>query len=243
VVTFAPILSDREVPLNNLLLELLKTCEEAVGGDIEIEFAVVLDSKRALPARFGFLQVRPMVVSHTPVEISAEQMQGDNVLAASDRVMGNGVVENITDIVYVRPDEFEARHTPAIAEEIGHCNNRLLNEGRKYLLIGFGRWGSSDPWLGIPVDWGRVSGAGVIVEATRPDMDVDLSQGSHFFHNISSFQICYFMIKHSSEFRIDWPWLEKQEEISGTRFVSHRRLSQSLTVRVDGRRGQGVILK
>jgi hypothetical protein len=210
---------------------------------VEIEFAVTLDNNRGLPARFGFLQVRPMVVSHTPVEISAEEMKSDEVLAASDKVMGNGIVNDIADIVYVRPDVFEARHTQIIAEEIGRLNRQMLNEGRRYLLIGFGRWGSSDSWLGIPVDWGQVSGAGVIVEATLPDMDVDLSQGSHFFHNISSFQICYFMIKHSSQFQINWPWLENQEEISGTVYVSHRRLSRPLTIRVDGRQGLGVILK
>jgi hypothetical protein len=243
VVTFAPILSDREVPLNNLLLEILKTCEGAVGSEVEIEFASILDNRRGLPARFGFLQVRPMVVSHSPVEISDEDMQGEQVLAASDSVMGNGVIDNLSDIVYVRPDVFEARHTPAIAEEIGGLNRQLMDEGRRYLLIGFGRWGSSDPWLGIPVDWSRIAGAGAIIEATLPDMDVDLSQGSHFFHNISSFQICYFMIRHSSRFRINWQWLEEQEELSGTRFVSHRRLSRPLTVRVDGRKGQGVILK
>jgi len=243
VITFAPILADNEIALNHLIRELLKACEEAVGNEVEIEFAVILDKKRGLPARFGFLQVRPMVVSHTPVEITDETMAGEGVLAASDCVMGNGVVDNITDVIFVRPDKFEARHTRSIAEQIGDLNRRMLDEGRRYLLIGFGRWGSSDPWLGIPVDWSRISGAGVIVEATLPDMDVDLSQGSHFFHNISSFQIFYFMIKHSGKFRIDWQWLESREEISGTDFVSHRRLPRPLTVKVDGRRGQGVILK
>ncbi len=243
VMTFAPILCDREVPLNNLILELLKICEEAVGCEVEIEFAVTLDGRRGIPARFGFLQVRPMVVSHAPIEVSSDEMEGEQVLAASDSVMGNGMIDSITDVVYVRPDIFEAKHTRAIADEIGTLNRRFNDDARRYLLIGFGRWGSSDPWLGIPVDWSRISNAGVIIEATLPDMDVDLSQGSHFFHNISSFQICYFMIKHSGSFRIDWDWLQNQEEISGSRFVSHRRLPRPLTVKVDGREGRGVILK
>jgi hypothetical protein len=243
VLTFAPILCDREIRLNDLIIELLKYCEEAAGCEVEIEFAVTLDHQRGIPARFGFLQVRPMVVSHALVEIADAEMEGEEVLAASDRVMGNGVIETIADIVYVRPEVFESRHTRSIADEIGAFNRQLVNEGRKYLLVGFGRWGSSDPWLGIPVDWSRISGAGVIVEATLPDMDVDLSQGSHFFHNISSFQICYFMIKHSGRFQIDWNWLEAQEEVSGSQFVSHRRLPRALTVKVDGRGGKGVILK
>jgi len=243
VITFAPILADREVALNNLIVDLLKTCDDAVGSEVEIEFAMTLDNRRGTPARFGFLQVRPMVVSHQPVEVSPDEMEGDGVLAVSDTVMGNGINEGIEDVVYVRPEKFEAAHTRAIAEEIGKFNRDLIDEGKKYLLIGFGRWGSSDPWLGIPVPWSAISGAGVIVEATLPDMDVDLSQGSHFFHNISSFQISYFMIRHTGQYRIDWEWLEQQPEVSSGRFISRRKLSRPLTVKVDGRRGRGVIRK
>ncbi len=243
VLTFAPILADNEIPLNKLLKELLESCEEAVGSPVEIEFAVTLDSRHARPARLGFLQVRPMVVSDETVEIDAGEMQGDNVLAASDAVLGNGTTDGIEDIVYVRPDQFEARHTRTIAGQLAEINRELRTEKRRYLLVGFGRWGSSDQWLGIPVEWGQISGAGAIVEATLPDMDVDLSQGSHFFHNISSFQICYFMIRHSGSFAVDWPWLEGQREVSSTEFVRHVRLEKPLTIKVDGRKGQGVILK
>ncbi len=243
VLTFAPILSEREIPLNDLVKSLLGICEEALDSEVEIEFAMTLNPEDGLPARFGFLQVRPMVVSHARVEIDEDEMAGEKVLTASDRVLGNGEQSSITDIVFVRPDLFEAKHTRTIAGELDAINRRLVDEGRHYLLVGFGRWGSSDPWLGIPVQWSQISGAGVIVEATLPEMDVDLSQGSHFFHNISSFQICYFMVKHSGIFRIDWDWLKGQPEVAGTHFVSHVRLPQPLTVKVDGRNGRGVILK
>ncbi len=243
VLTFAPILAEREIPLNELIVSLLRLCEEAVGNPVEIEFAVTLDPKDGLPARFGFLQVRPMVVSDERVELADDEMTGEQVLAASDRVMGNGEVATLKDIVYVRPDVFEARHTPAIAEELVRFNRALAAEKRRYLLIGFGRWGSSDPWLGIPVEWAHVSNAGAIIEATLPDMNVELSQGSHFFHNISSFRICYFMVQHTGMYHIDWEWLAARREEGAGRFVRHVRTPRPLTVKVDGCTGRGVIVK
>jgi len=242
LITFAPILITNLVPLNDLLTTLLRVCEKAIGSEVEIEFAVTLDPKKGLPARFGFLQVRPMVVSHEKVDLTSDELQGDNVLAASETVLGNGINNSLTDIVYVRPDTFNAKHTRDIAAELETFNRRLLDTGRRYLLIGFGRWGSSDPWLGIPVNWGQISGAGMIVEATLPNMDVDLSQGSHFFHNITSFQICYFCVRHSSPYCINWNWLKSQNEVARSRFVSYVTLERPLTAKVDGRGGRGVIL-
>ncbi len=243
VITFAPILIGNLLPLNDLLKDLLKICEEAVGSEVEIEFAVTIESRGSLTARFGFLQVRPMVVSHDQVELSPDEMIGDNVLAASEKVLGNGINKTIRDIVYVDPDKFNAKHTPQIAEELAQINKRMVEQGRPYLLIGFGRWGSSDPWLGTPVEWGQISGAGVIIEATLPDMNVELSQGSHFFHNITSFQICYFSVHYTGVYSIDWDWLKKQKELTRTEFVRHVTLEKTLTVKVDGRRRRGVILK
>jgi len=243
VLTFAPILCDRVLPLNDVLKALLRVCEEAVGAPVEIEFAVALGPQDPQPARLGFLQVRPMVVSQDKVDISEADMTGESVLAASERVLGNGASDTLCDIVYVRPDRFESRHTQQIARELDVFNRELVTDGRRYLLIGFGRWGSSDQWLGIPVDWSSVSGAGAIVEATLPSMNVELSQGSHFFHNISSFQISYFMVHHEGRYRIDWDWLARQQEIRSTDLVRHVRLHKPLTIRVDGRCGRGVILK
>jgi len=241
VVTFAPILDGRVKPLNDLVVKLLKLCEEQVGCEVEMEFAVTLSEKPGAPMRFGFLQVRPMVVSHEAVAIEEGEMDGDGVLAASTRTMGNGTVEDLRDVVYVRPEDFKAAHTPSIAAQLSEMNRRLRNEGRPYLLIGFGRWGSSDPWLGIPVEWGQISGARVIVEASLPEMNVELSQGAHFFHNMSSFRVLYFSVRHDGPRTIDWDWLDGQPEASGTDFVRHVELEQPLTVKVDGRSGRGVI--
>jgi hypothetical protein len=184
-----------------------------------------------------------MVVSEAQVDITDEDLAAPDLLAASSRVLGNGGCDQIADVVYVRPDQFEARHTPAIARQIEQVNTALLQEERPYLLIGFGRWGSSDPWLGIPVTWGQICGARAVIEATSPEMIVELSQGSHFFHNLSSFEVSYFMIPHQARPGIDWSWLDRQQVLAETEYVRHVRLNQPLVVRVDGRSGRGVIQK
>jgi len=241
-ITFAPILQGETIPLNDLVRRLLKLCEEAVGSEVEIEFAVTFDRKLEKPARFGFLQVRPMVVTNAKIDIGEGEMIGDDVLTASDRALGNGEICEIVDVVYVIPENFDAAYTRKIADELNGINKAMVEDKKPYLLIGFGRWGSSDPWLGIPVEWSHVSGAKVIVEATTPEMNVELSQGAHFFHNLTSFQICYFAVNHTGPYRINWGWLDKQNIIEETEFVRHVIAPRPLRVKVDGRRGQGVIL-
>jgi hypothetical protein len=241
ILNFTPILVDEEIPLNNLIKALLEACEKTVGAKVEIEFALTWPRGNPSPARFGFLQVRPMVVSDEAVEINDDEFDAPNLLAASSRVMGNGIVDGVRDVVYVKPDRFEARHTRAIAGQLEQLNRSLQDEGRPYLLIGFGRWGSADPWLGIPVDWGQICGAKVIVEATLPTMNVDPSQGSHFFHNISSFKVSYFSVRYDRDKQIDWEWLSRQETIAETEFVRQVRLRTPLRIKVDGRTGRGAI--
>jgi hypothetical protein len=244
VINFAPLLELHEYRLNEVVRKLLAVSEEAVGAPVEIEFAVTFPrAGDPPPARLGFLQVRPMVVSDAQVEIAEEDLAGPDVLAASTRALGNGVDDRIADVVFVRPDAFEARHTPAIAGQLERLNAALLAEGRPYLLVGFGRWGSSDPWLGIPVQWGQICGARAIIEATLPEMIVELSQGSHFFHNLSSFEVSYFVISHHDRPGIDWAWLQRQPVAAETELVRHVRLDRPLAVRVDGRTSRGVIRK
>lgn len=243
VLNFAPMLALRRIELNALLKSILSECKDAVGTDVEIEFAMTFDPRGKSPTRFGFLQVRPMVVSDQTVDIHDADLAEDKLLTASENVLGNGVLEDISHIIYVKPDKFDPKYTQVISSEIGRINEKLVNQNKKYLLIGFGRWGSSDPWLGIPVNWSQINGANVIVEATLPQMNPDLSQGSHFFHNITSFQVLYLSVKHSGKHRIDWNWLENQQIIEETAFVRHVKLESTLTVKVDGRNGIGVILK
>jgi hypothetical protein len=238
LVDFAPLLRHRALPLNEALAALLERCREAVGGAVEIEFAL---SAGDGPARLGFLQARPMVVSEEVVEIGDAAWAAPDTVVASTRALGNGVVGTLRDVVYVRPECFEARHTPRIAEELREIGQTLRAAGRPYLLIGFGRWGSSDPWLGIPVEWGDIAGARVIVESTLPGMDVEASQGAHFFHNLASFQVAYLTVRHDAVPGIDWSWLASLPATAETSFVRHVALARPLRVKVDGRVGRGAV--
>jgi len=239
ILNFAPLLQLDTYPVNAAARALLAACRDAVGRDVEIEFAMVIPRERGATPRMGFLQLRPMVVSAVEVHLDDAELRAPNTLLASDRVMGNGVVDAIADVVYVKPGVFEARHTKRIAQHVEQMNSRLLGEQRPYLLIGFGRWGSSDPWLGTPVQWGQICGARAIVEATRPDMMIEASQGSHFFHNITSFEVSYFSVWHESEPGIDWAWLDGRPAVEETEFVRLVRTEAPLLVKVDGRSGRG----
>lgn len=245
ILTFAPLLVLNDIPLNDLIKTLLSTCEEAVKSPVEIEFAINFSETQNQQGtlRFGFLQVRPMVVSTEEIKIENSEMQVENLLAASENILGNGIVEDIKDIVYVMPDSFEAKFTPHIALELEEINRKLVADNKPYLLIGFGRWGSSDPWLGIPVNWGQISGARTIIEATLENMNVELSQGSHFFHNLTSFNVKYFALPFSGDFQIDWAWLNLQKTVVKKKFVHHVKLESPLEIKVDGRSGRGVIYK
>lgn len=242
VLNFSQLLWMNEFRFNDLMKKLLSVCQDALSNPVEIEFAATITNEpRKL--RFGFLQVRPMVVSDETIDLDEKELYGEGILLASDRVMGNGIIENIFDVVFVKPDMFDKKDTTKIAGEIDSINRELVKTNKKYLLIGFGRWGSSDPWLGIPVDWGQIAGVKVIVESTLFGINVDLSQGSHFFHNLTSFNVSYFSITYDSDFKIDWDWLNSQQIVQETNFVKHIKLTQPLTIKVDGRKSRGVIKK
>ncbi len=239
ILNFAPLLQLDEYPVNDAVRSVLAACAKAVGRDVEIEFAVTFPGRRDGKPRLGFLQLRPMVVSDVEVVVTDAELTAPDVLLASERVMGNGVADTIHDVVYVKPQTFETRNTKRIAQEVEQLNGVLLADERPYLLIGFGRWGSSDPWLGIPVKWGQICGARAIVEATRPDMMIEASQGSHFFHNITSFGVSYFSVWHESRPGVDWGWLETMPAVAETEFVRLVRTDAPLLVKVDGRTGRG----
>ncbi len=241
VLDFAPILSYDALPLNDLVLKLLDLTKEALDEDVEIEFAVEMDPLGRSKPRFGFLQARPMLVSREQTTVTEEELSDPRAVVASSHVLGNGTREDIADIVYLRPEAFEAKHTPAIAAELEKINRALVGEGRPYVLIGFGRWGSSDPWLGVPVDWGQISGVGVLVEATLPQMTPDLSQGSHFFHNMISFGVFYLSVRHTDSHAIRWDWMNELPAVNESELVRHVRLPGPLCIRVDGKAGRGVI--
>jgi hypothetical protein len=239
IINFAPILSLDMIPLNEAIVSLLKICTESVGAPVEIEFAVTLSEG----TRLGFLQVRPMVVSNEVIEITDAEMKSPEKLLSSEFVLGNGANENIRDIVFVKPEKFDAKYTKKIVAELEEINRELAGKKLPYLLIGFGRWGSVDRWLGIPVNWGQISGAKVIVESMLPNMNVELSQGTHFFHNITSFRVLYFSVAAAGTEQIDWEWLDLQPTVREGNFVKHVRADTPLRIKADGRTGRGVILK
>lgn len=241
-VTFAPLLQLEVLPLNDLLRQLLAAFERELGGAVEIEFALAIRSGPPAHGRLGFLQVRPMAAGGDAIDLDAKALQHPQALLCSDRVMGNGVDDTIADVVYVRPENFTAAATPQIAAELARIDQALLAAGRPYLLIGFGRWGSSDPWLGIPVDWSQIAGARVIVESTLPTMDTEPSQGSHFFHNLASFRVGYFMVHHDARPGIAWHRLDALPAVAESQLIRHVRLVQPLHVAIDGRSARGVIV-
>ena len=243
ILNFAPMLVQEQFPLHALVKDLLTAAENSLNTEVEIEFALTLQTHTEGPlrARLGFLQVRSTVASDEVVDVSPEDLLDPRAVVASDMAIGNGTTNDIRDIVFVRPENFSPLITPQIAQHLEAVNRPLQEEHRPYLLIGFGRWGSSHPTLGIPVDWSQISGARAIVEATLPEMNVELSQGSHFFHNLSSFRTSYFMVRHGSRFRINWDWLNRQPVVHEAKLIRHVRLNEYLSVRVDGRSRRGVI--
>lgn len=241
LIDFAPILKFDLIPLNKLLRTLLKTCEDTLERMVEVEFALTLDEKHGSPARFGFLQVRPMVVSEAKVDVSLADLSGERVLVASESALGNGILDTLRDIVFIKPERFSVNQTQTIAAQLEKFNCQLVAANAPYLLIGFGRWGSSDPQGGIPVNFGQICGAKVIVESTLPEMNFMLSQGSHFFHNITSFRVFYFSVPHGEKYAIDWNWLRQQKVVSETDFIRHIQLSFPLKIKVDGTKSRGVI--
>jgi len=242
IIDFAPILKFDLLPLNRMLKSLLNICQEELERMVEIEFALTLDDRQGRPARFGFLQVRPMVISEEKAELRPADLRGENVLVATESALGNGIVGNIRDIVYLKPEKFNVQHSETIASELESLNHHLLKQGLPYVLIGFGRWGTSDPQAGIPVKFGHICGAKVIVESALPEVPSLLSQGSHFFHNITSFKVLYLSVSHWDKDKIDWDWLNKQPVIQETIFVRQVRLPSPLNIIVDGMTGRGVIL-
>ena len=245
VLNFAPLLSLELIPVNDLLKKLMKLCEEKMKSPVEIEFAMTFSqsSDPEKPYRFGLLQVRPMVVNDTDVTLDKSELASKDAIIASEHVLGNGIFDDIKDIVYAKHDKFDPSKTTEIAKSISEINSKLLKEKRPYLLIGYGRWGSSDSSLGIPVDWSQISGAKIIVEASLENMNIEFSQGSHFFHNLTSFKIPYFYLPLRSDYTVKWDWIETQEVFQYFEHVCHVQIKQPLSIIVDGKSRMGVIKK
>jgi hypothetical protein len=173
------------------------------------------------------------------MEITQEEIE--NAVCYSTQALGNGINEKIADIIYTKPDNFKTEATVQIAEEINKLNGRLLKERRPYLLVGPGRWGSADSWLGIPVQWKDISGVGAMIELRNEKINADPSQGSHFFQNITSLGVQYITVTEGSEDYFDWNWIDTMPAAQETTFLRHVKLKKPLTIKIDGRTSQGFI--
>jgi hypothetical protein len=245
VIDFAPLLKVDLLPANQLIQSLLDFCEEVFQDKVEIQFALTfdLDRKSDHLAKFGLLQVRSLGKCGNLIDLEENQWQRENVLTASNKVMGNGCVTCIKDVLFVDPDTFNLKETRTIAGELAEMNLSMIESQSPYLLIGFGRWGSSDPWLGIPVDWEQISGARVIVEAYLKGINTEMSQGLHFFHHLCKLKILYFSQKRNDPLPLDFDWLNRQYTMNRGEYIRHVRLENPLYIKVDGRQGRGVIYK
>ena len=244
LVTFAPILKHETFPLAGIIQRVLTMCADALNCPVEIEFAANLGVTDGTPSEFAILQVRPFVLNREFGGIPVVDHGRDELLCSLSRALGSGRVEELHDLVVVDPDCFERSRSSDVADEIGRMNTTLARENIPYLLIGPGRWGSSDPWLGIPVRWEQISGARVIVESGLKDIDVLPSQGAHFFRQLTSHQVGYFTVNPDPDNGgLDWEWLRRTPSMEATAFVRHLRLSAPAVVHIDGRTNQGIILK
>ena len=244
IITFAHILKNNVIPLVETIRFIIKLCEDSMGTPVEIEFAVNMGQGDPVKSEMYILQVRPMVAPVFNPDLVIDENERGNALCYSTSVMGNGMIDGICDIVYVGKSGFDPAGSAAIAAEISAINRSLVNEKRPYLLIGPGRWGTSDPWLGIPVQWEHVSGARVFVETGFPGRIIEPSQGSHFFQNMTSLGIGYFSCVHGKKSDLlDEDWLASRQPFFETDHVRHIRLDSSIAIRIDGRTGRGIIEK
>ncbi|SMD05202.1 DUF5752 family protein [Sporomusa malonica] len=243
VVTFSPILKYNRLPLTNIIKDLLRLGKQSFGADVEIEFAVNIPKDKNKPKEFYFLQIRPMVVGREALQVKMDDSR--EILCSAQRTIGNGFFQDIYDVIFVDPERFELKDSVQIAREVGELNSVLFKEGRRCILIGFGRAGTSDRWLGIPLTWAQMSQAQIIVEVDTKDLHPEPSLGSHFFHNLTATNMGYFHIQYNNEpeDRIDWSWLLEQPILKQTEHVRLIRRDEPFLVKVDGRSFKGSIYK
>ena len=242
VITFANILQHDVFPLAKILQLVQQYGQAEMRRPVEIEFAVLLNQAKKT-GTFYMLQIRPMVDVKADLSEDLNLISEDSLLLKSFNSLGHGVMEDIHDLVYVKTDGYSASNNPAIAYEIEKLNRKFLNEGKNYVLVGPGRWGSSDSWLGIPVKWPHISAARVIVEAGLTNYRVDPSQGTHFFQNLTSFGVGYFTINaYMNDGIYNQAYLNEQVAVEETNFLRHIHFEKPIKVKMDGKKKIGVVM-
>lgn len=244
IITFANILQHKLFPLTDILNTLLDLGQYEMNNPIEIEFAANLETPPGTPKIFNFLQIRPIVHTDETSVISLEDIRPEETIIYSEAALGNGLFKGIHDIVYVKPESFNPSKNKDIAIDIERINSEFVKQCAGFVLIGPGRWGSTDPWLGIPVKWPQISAARIIIESGLKTYRIDPSQGTHFFQNLTSFRIGYFTINpYIREGFFDVEFLDSIDALFEDEHLRHIRFEKSLEIMVDGKSHKGVIMK
>jgi CheY-like chemotaxis protein len=243
LVTFGPLLRNKLFPLPEILNLLLDMGTWGMGTPVEIEFAVNMNIGQKKPKEFGLLQMRPLVVSFEAEELDIESYEKPQLICQSNQVLGNGSINDIYDIIFVDYNKFDRAKSREVAKEVSMFNSKLIEQNKPYLLIGVGRWGTLDPWLGIPVTWDQIAGAKAIIETSFKEMSVEPSQGSHFFQNITSFMIGYFTVNEYTKGFVDWDWLLEKKPVEEMNFTKHICFNSPIVIKMNGHINKGIILK
>ncbi len=243
LITFANILQHDVFPLSRILQLALKHGAQEMRRPVEIEFSATLSREKERAGTFYLLQIRPIVDSKAMLDEELALIPDERLLLRSNNSLGHGILSDLYDVIYVKTADYNAAHNPEIAQEIAQLNSRFLDEEKNYILIGPGRWGSSDPWLGVPVKWPQISAARIIVESGLTNYRVDPSQGTHFFQNLTSFGVGYFAINaYLNDGIYNEAFLNAQPAVSESSYLRHVHFTQPLVGKMDGRKKLGVVL-
>jgi hypothetical protein len=244
LITFSPLLQHGTFPLAEILQEVLEIGQREMNKPVEIEFAVNLDMPGGEPRVFSLLQIRPIAGRDETIHIDQNSISPENTILISTTALGNGIIKGIRDLIYVKPETWDASKTQEIARSLEKRNDWFQAEKKYYILVGPGRWGSSDPWLGIPVRWPQISNSRLIVESGLDKYRIDPSQGTHFFQNLTSFRVGYFTINpfiNEGFYNLDY--LNKQPSVFEDEYIRHIRFEKPIRVEIDGKKNFGVVFK
>ncbi len=244
IITFSNVLKYDLFPLNEILKTILEIGQQQLNNPVEIEFAINIDPERKKSVLFNLLQIRPIVENTERIKDKLEEIPLSDTIILSNSALGNGTINGICDLIYVKTENFTASKNQEIAIKLNEINDGFLKTGRNYILIGPGRWGSSDPWLGIPVKWPQISAARVIIESGLDNYRVDPSQGTHFFQNLTAFRVGYFTINpFIGDGFTDFDFLSSSDAFFEDQYLRHIRFPVPLVIKIDGRKKIGVIMK
>jgi len=241
VMNFSSVLKTEYIPLSNILVYLLRVFEKSFGTPVEIEFAVDLNHKPK--PTFYLLQVKPLIKAVKDYSIKSKKIDPDITMLYSEKIMGNGVINYLKDIIYVKPEAFDKTLTDKMVDEIDTLNRTMADQGKQYVLIGPGRWGTRDRFLGIPVTWPQISEAKVIIETDLDGFPLDASYGSHFFHNLTSLNIAYFSVLKSDKSFINYDLVKEGKVITETKYFIHVRYKENFVIKMDGKKRLALIEK